>query len=221
MNKVVLKIFINSLTIILFLLLIVFFVYNHFYDTSFGLFQNVILSSLGSLLFFILVFQFARPSLKISKHISRNKQFHLAGDNDVEDLRIKVVNTSLFRAIDISANLYEVVPITNNGQHYKFLLIHNLQMNAPFINGWLYGSWSKANSHAFQPNLIKGMSNENIKRIYDVLSDPQRKLLFTFHLRNSFSGISTTFNMEYDNQNCIQNGMFKSGNNLDIVPLTN
>src|SRR6185436_10796112 len=83
-------------------------------------YHNIIQSAFGSLLFFGFVFIFLKPSIVISSNISSSPEN--VGSN-VNALRIKIINTSLFKITDLSVSLFKVIPVVRSGKHKKYELI--------------------------------------------------------------------------------------------------
>lgn len=213
-------------TLVLFGIIIYYFFMKDFplnvTDGWYNMIQSIVQSAFGSLLFFTIVFYFLKPSIAISDDIVKNKQFRLpneTGYTTTDDLIIKVINTSFFKAIETTVCLYEVRNIDDSGKHYKYDFIHKFlpnEVGPPFILGWLEGTFSSHKGHALQVRINKRIANP--ARIENAMNDPQSKFMVTIHVRNSFSGISTTFHKEYDNNECIKPGKFKSGNSFKVKP---
>lgn len=100
-------------TITLFGILFYYFILKEFTtnptDGWHSMIQSIVQSAFGSLLFFTIVFYFLKPSIAISDDIVKNKQFRLPNENSyttADDLIIKVINTSFFKAIETTVCLY-------------------------------------------------------------------------------------------------------------------
>lgn len=182
--------------------------------------HSIAQSAIGSLLFFSLVFLFLKPSISISDNIAKNIQFRK--DNEIstlqEDLIIKVINTSFFRAVELTVCIYDVTYISDSGTHFRYELIHKFLPNKigpPFLLGWIEGSRSYEKAHALQVRLNK--EAENPQMILDALTNPRAHFLVTVQVKNAFSGITSTFTKKYDNEQCMIKGKFYSGNSFDII----
>lgn len=202
--------------------LLIWYIYTRYTSTIIdaGIFENIAQSAIGSLCFFAFIFFFLKPSIIISSQIAKNTQFRKLNEigNLPEDYIIKIINTSFFRAIDITVCIYEVTYISDSGTHFRFDLIHKFLPNKigpPFLGGWIEGTRSSNKDHALQIRLNKEAEYPNM--ILDSLNNQHAHFLVTINVKNSFSGISSTFTKRYDDIGCVHTGKFKGGNSFMIT----
>jgi hypothetical protein len=169
---------------------------------------NVLCSMAGSFLFLFAVLLLLRPSIKISPHIS--KEF----DKDEQQWKFvfKIVNTSLFSAYDVKAEVtrLERYPVDDGSMNVKMLplkLKYDRLEHLP-----RHRRQKKCKPYALHATRFKTFDNQ----VEEILKDQQKSIQFSITARHGLSGLSKHFKHEFADGQALREAPFKFGNSLEV-----
>lgn len=201
------------------------FINKNYYSIEAGAIPSLYLSFIASLSLILVLFLLVKPSLIISDKIASSIAFNIDYDtntfnNNVDWLRIKIINYSLFKATDLKATLYFTKPIQNSGKHSQYTHFYDIPITIPFIAGLIDGAILNYpyNTHCYQMKITKEMSLNQLAEFKHALTTDSNAILLVVNARHSFSGLISTKNVAFDNLNeHVIKGSFKDGLNLNII----
>ena len=171
-------------------------------------FYSILCSVIASFIFLFLVLFFFKPKLKISPIICKGK--HIDGD-DTDYYFIKLINTSIFSAYDVSIELLEVdrYPIQNGHMNSRFRPLNLVLNRISHIAGYK-PSWLRKNA----PYAIKIRTTENLNSI---LANSQKSVMVQVSLRHGLTGLVKIHSKEYIDTTQIKNGKFEYGKKFGTI----
>ncbi len=172
-------------------------------------FFNVGCSAIASLFFLFLVLLLFKPKLKICPFICKCK---LEFDGDQEYCLFKIVNSSLFSAYDIKAELsllrkYPVPPSGMMNIRFTALSIVSNQIShiPPYRPSW----WRKSADHAIRIRTV-----ENLEQY---LEDPYCSIELRISVRHGLTGLSKVIRYEYSHISQLKFGNFTYGTKFAVL----
>jgi len=163
----------------------------------------------ASFLFLFVVLVFFKPKIKICPFICRSESPY-EGEKMV--YYFKIVNTSLFSANDVKAELcvIERYPVPPTGMMNKRstnikLIADYVPIIAPFRPKW----YRKAADHC-----LKFRSLEDIESI---VKDEFKSVEFSVYLRHGLTGLVTIYSQEYSDKSEIENGKHTYGTKFGVI----
>jgi hypothetical protein len=210
---------INVLFCLLLLFLLVFFVYERLdksYDNTWAFkLDATIQGILAALLFLVIVFVMMKPSIRIASMIAELP----AKGAEPGHLRLKIVNNSLFRAYDLTINVYHKRRIHISGPDVKSELLGHYEGNkstVSYLESALFSVFESTKTNAAQIRFKIMMGDEADLAVKNVLEADDSYLEVHLTIRHGLSGLQGNYVKRFDNISCIKRGFYAHGFRIGI-----